>query len=74
MCDVLRCRCDITQHFRIVQDLSTYRNKKTARQPLKVQLKLSGDVKFISANSKYFYNDSYYTGVNISKWLLQEDN
>ena len=72
MFDVLRCRCDISQHFRIGYDLSTYRSKKNARRLIKVQSKLSGDVKFILANSKYMYNDLYYTGVNVSKWLSQE--
>ena len=38
MFDVLRCRCDIIQHFRIGYDLSTYRNKNTARRSIKVQL------------------------------------
>ena len=45
MFDILRCRCDIIQHFRIGYDFSSYRNKKTARRPIKVQLLSSGDVK-----------------------------
>ena len=73
MFDVLRCRCIITQHFRIGNDLATYRNKKTARRPIKLQLKSSGDIKFILANSKCLYDDPSYTDVNISKWLSQKE-
>ncbi len=66
MFDFLGCVCNINSHTR-------FGRVGTAPRPIKVQLKSSDEVSLVLSHAKYLRDDLFYKGVNISKWLTQEE-
>ena len=71
MFDFLRCNCDILRHRRI--GWANSKGKRPSSRPIKVELRNPGDVSLVLSRVRHLRGDAYYEGVNVSRWLTDDD-